>query len=78
MSENIKTKTNRTEKPKKKRKGLKILLIVLIVLLIPMIVVTVILYSRLATIASFEHVDQDLYKITIKQDYFMGCHPSDS
>ena len=29
------------------------------------------LYSRLATIASFEHVDQDLYRITIKQDYFL-------
>ena len=58
-----------TRKPKKK--GLKILLIILIVLLTPVIAVLVILYSRLATIGSFEHVDQDLYRITIKQDYFL-------
>jgi len=35
------------------------------------VAVVVILYGRIAIIASFEHVDQDLYKITIKQDYYL-------
>lgn len=36
----------------------------------PVIVAFVILYSRLASIASVEHIDNDLYKISIKQDYY--------
>ncbi len=63
--------TNQTEKPKKKKKGWKIPLVILIVLLTPIIVAFVILYGRIATIASVEHVDQDFYKITYKQNYHL-------
>jgi hypothetical protein len=47
-----------------------VLLIVLILLLTPIIAAVVVLYGRLATIASFEHVDQVFYRVTVKQDYF--------
>lgn len=64
------TENEKSGKAKKSRKKW-VLLIILIVLLTPIIVAFVVLNSRIATIASAELVEQDLYKITIKQDYFL-------
>lgn len=63
--------SEKTAKTKKKRKWPWVLLIVFIVLLTPVVVAFIILYGRIATMASVEHVDQDFYKMTYKADYHL-------